>query len=281
MFNICLIGLGRTGKEIAKVLLKQEDFKVVMAVGSENSDKIGKDLGEIAGCPPTGVIVSSSKHLEENIIRYKPNVAVEFSSPESTLNNLEVLAKMKVRTVVGTTGFNKLQYRRLLSIAGTHKTGIVYAPNITVGVNVLMVLTNLAVSILENYDCTIVESHFKQKKDSPSGTAKKIAREVVKGKAREIPDVFNQTDHDEIPIHSVRAGGIVGRHKVILASDYDTIEILHESFTRTAFALGAVKAIRFICDRTGYFEMDDVLDLKQVILSYIERETQIKRVQML
>lgn len=276
MIKVCIIGLGRTGKEIAKVLLEQEDLSLVMAVCSPDSDKTGKDLGSILNRKETGIIMESSLDLEQKLEKSLPDVAIDFTNPESTLANAEILGQLKIPLVVGTTGFNELQHRKLLYIAKKYRTGIISAPNITLGVNVLMVLANLTASILESYDCTIIESHFKQKKDAPSGTAIKIANEVLKGRSNNSVINLHELDHKEIPIHAIRAGGIIGRHSVILAGEYDKIEITHESFARTAFALGALKAVRFIHDKIGYYEMDEVLDLKNIILRYLEREANIR-----
>ncbi|MCG8500227.1 MAG: 4-hydroxy-tetrahydrodipicolinate reductase [Firmicutes bacterium] len=277
MLNLCLIGLGRTGIEIAKVLLQQSDIQLVMAVCSSKSDKAGKDLGEILNTRDTGIIVSRCTDLEQNLLKYKPEVAIDFSQPEATIQNAEALAKMRVKMVIGTTGFNELQQKKLMNISKNNKVGIVHAPNITLGVNVMMVLTNLAASILDNYDCEIIESHFKQKKDAPSGTAKKIATEVLKGMSINNDINVHDLDYEDIPIHAVRAGGIIGRHRTILAGKYDKVEIIHESFSRTAFALGALKAVRFIHDKVGFFEMNDVLDLRHVMTTYLEREAHFRK----
>ncbi|QEK11520.1 4-hydroxy-tetrahydrodipicolinate reductase [Crassaminicella thermophila] len=275
--RVCQIGLGRTGKEISKVLLQQDDIELVMGVCSENSPKIGKDLGEILNTRDTNIIVDSCSNLEENISKYKPDVAIDFSSPEATVRNAEILGKMKVSIVVGTTGFNEIQTKKLMSIAKNNNIGIVHAPNITLGVNVLMVLSNLAASILESYDCTITEAHFKGKKDAPSGTAKKIANEILKGMNIHNDIDVHSLDYNDIPIHAIRAGGIIGKHKVILAGEHDKIEIIHESFSRTAFALGALKAVRFVHKKAGFFTMNDVLNLRHVISRYLEREAHFRK----
>ncbi len=278
MIRVCLIGLGRTGSEIAKVLLKQDDIKLVMAVCGEKSEKVDKDLGEILNTRDTGIIVDSSNNLEKNIFKYKPDVAIDFSTPDATVNNAVILAKMKVRMVIGTTGFNEIQLKKLMTIPKNNKVGIVIAPNVTLGVNVMMVLTNLAASILESYDCEITEAHFKEKMDSPSGTAKKIANEVLKGMSTNDNEInIHDLDYKEIPIHAIRAGGIIGQHKTILAGEYDKIEITHESFSRTVFALGALKAVRFIYEKIGFYEMSDVLDLRRIMTRYLEREAYLRK----
>lgn len=266
----CLLGLGRTGKEIAGVLLEQKDIDLVAVFCSEGSEKEGQDLGEVLDTRDTGLIVRGADQLEDVLKKNKIDVAIDFTWPEATLRNCAVLAKHQVRIVVGTTGFNELQQRKLKVLAEKYKTGITYAPNITLGVNVLMLLSNLAASILDGYDCSIVEAHFKDKVDAPSGTAKKIVTELRKGIAYH----SNDSEHIDIPVHAIRAGGIIGSHKVVLAGEYDKIEITHESFSRRAFATGAIRAVRLIHQRVGYFEMQDVLDLNQVMQSYIKRTAQ-------
>ena len=149
-----------------------------------------------------------------------------------------------------------------------YHNAICYAPNITLGVNVLMLLTNIAASILNNYDFQITEVHHRNKKDSPSGTAVKIAREIKKG----LDFVGHDINESQIPINSVRTGGVVGKHEVMIVGNDDKIEITHESFSRKAFALGAVKAIEFIYDKIGYYEMEDVLNFGRILENYIKNE---------
>ncbi len=268
MIRVCIAGLGKTGKEIAKVLLEQDDINLVSAICSSNSDKKDKDLGEIIGCGDTGIILESSDNLEQVIFRTRPDVVVDFSSPEAALRNAKIFSSMKVNIVIGTTGFSKLSIKKLFVLAKKNHTGIVYAPNITLGVNVLMLLTNLAANILNDYDFQITEIHHKNKKDSPSGTAIKISAEIDKG----LRSSGKGDEGSEIPIHAVRAGGVVGKHEVMIIGENDKIEISHESFSRKAFALGAIHAIRFIAKKSGYFEMSDVLNLKKVLNDYLEKD---------
>ncbi|MCX7843043.1 MAG: 4-hydroxy-tetrahydrodipicolinate reductase [Clostridia bacterium] len=273
MIRVCLVGLGKTGKEIAKAIMEQEDIKLVSVVCREQSDKRGRDIGEVLGCGSTGLLIDSSEDLEQVVFKTKPDVVVDFSSPEATIRNAKIFSRMKVNIVIGTTGFSMLQLRRLFVLTRKHHNGIVYAPNITLGVNVLMLLANLASSILHNYDFQITEIHHKNKKDAPSGTAIKIAKEIEKG-------LISSGEYDcakNIPITAVRAGGVVGKHEVMIIGEDDKIEISHESFSRKAFALGAIRAIRFVDGKSGYFEMNDVLNLKKVLADYLEKEDHTQR----
>jgi len=268
MMRVCLLGLGKTGKEIAKVLLEQEDVKLVAAICSPGSVKEGKDLGEIIGCGPTNIIAVGADKIEEVIFKTKPDVAIDFSSPRATMKNARIFSRMKVNMVIATTGFSKLSLKKLFVLTRKYHNGIVYAPNITLGVNVLMLLTNIASGILSNYDFQITEIHHKRKKDAPSGTALKIAKEIEKGLKLSGKDA----SESDIPITAIRAGGVVGKHEVMIVGEEDKIEISHESFSRKAFALGALRAARFICKKTGYYEMTDVLNLGKVLADYIEGE---------
>lgn len=264
--KVCMLGLGLTGKEVAKAILAQEDMELCAVVCSKNSVKRGQDLGEVFGGTPLNIPIYCADELEACVVNHGINAAIDFSCPAATLENVRILKAHGVHVVIGTTGFDEFQLKSIKMMAERSSTGIVYAPNITTGINVLMMLTNLAASILGDYDPTIIESHFKKKKDAPSGTAKKIAKEIVKGS-----QFSNEEPVSDVPILAVRAGGIVGRHEVILAGEYDRIEIVHESFSRKVFALGALRALRFIVHETGYYEMQDVLNFEPVFSRYLQR----------
>lgn len=222
------------------------------------------NLGELLGNFKTKVKITTSDELQATIFKTKPDVVVDFSNPQATIKNAVILSKMKVNMVIGTTGFSKEDIDKLQTISYKFKNGIVYAPNITLGVNVIMLLSNIAATILNNYDFQIIEMHYKNKKDSPSGTALKLSDEIEHG--LQISGVQNKP----IPISSVRAGGVVGKHKVLIIGDEDRIEISHESFSKKAFSLGALNAVNYIYKKSGYYEMKDVLNLKKILHEYID-----------
>lgn len=268
MIKVCLSGLGKTGKEIARVLLEEKDLQLVAVICGPDSDKIGKDVGEILVCRDIGIMVESAENLQKVIFRTKPDVVIDFSNAAAAVRNAKVFAKMRVNMVIGTTGFSAMDMKRLFILARKYHSGIVYSPNITLGVNVMMLLTNLASSILNNYDFQITEVHHKHKKDAPSGTAKKIAAEVVKG----LNSSGMEGKNVNIPIHAVRAGGVVGKHEVLIVGEEDEITITHQSFSRKAFAHGAIRTVKFIYGKTGYFEMNDVLNLQHIMWNLVEKE---------
>ncbi|MCX7773364.1 MAG: 4-hydroxy-tetrahydrodipicolinate reductase [Clostridia bacterium] len=266
MTQVCLMGLGRTGMEIARILLEQRDIKLVGAICSDFTSKAGKDIGEILNIPDTGAKVYTSNQLKTVIEKLKPDVFVDFSNHKATMKHVKLISEHHAGLVIGTTGFSRTDLMRLMVLSKKNQSGILYAPNITLGVNVMMLLSNIAARILNDYDFEITEAHHKYKKDSPSGTALKIADEIEKGLEATGVEV-----NEGIPIHAIRAGGIVGRHQLMIAGENDKLEIVHESFSRKAFAAGALRGIHFIRDKKGFYEMRDVLDLEKVLASYFEK----------
>ncbi len=264
MIKVGLIGLGKTGKHIAREILVEKNMEIVAAVCSPKSTKKGMDLGELLNTCQTGIIISTSDELQSIIFKTKPDVIVDFSNPSSTLENALTISKMKINMVIGTTGFTKDHINKIQDMTYRFNNGIVYAPNITLGVNVLMLLSNIAANILNKYDFQITEIHHKNKKDAPSGTALKISSEIENG--LESAGVYNK----DIPINFVRAGGVVGKHHVLIVGENDKIEISHESFSRKAFAEGAINAINYIHKKSGYYEMKNILDLKRILYKYID-----------
>ncbi|CAB1246194.1 4-hydroxy-tetrahydrodipicolinate reductase [Clostridium sp. HV4-5-A1G] len=264
MIKVALIGIGRTGKHIANQILEQDNMEIVCAICSPNSRKEGIKLGDLLKNDRTNVKISTSDKLEASIFESKPDVVVDFSTPSATMKNALALSKMKVNMVIGTTGFSEESIDKLKNMTYKFDNGIVYAPNITLGVNVVMLLSNIAASILNNYDFQVLELHHKTKKDIPSGTAIKLSKEIEHG--LQSSGVFNK----DIPVNGVRAGGVIGKHEVLIVGDDDQIKISHESFSRKAFASGAISAINYIYKKSGYYEMKDILDLKRILHKYID-----------
>lgn len=251
--KVALIGLGTTGKIAAEYLYNEKVLSFVLC--RENSHNAGKDLGQVLHRPYMGIPIETTANLEEKLNIYKPDILIDFSSPKFLRDHLSTLAKCNVNVVTAVSDYSQMDIKRIKVLARKGKMGVVIAPNITMGVNVLLKMAQIAAGLLSDYDFQVIDENHKNKKDSPSGTADKLAKAIKK--------VFEKSGEDDysVPIHSIRAGDITGRHKVLVCGKYDQIEITHTAFSRTAYVEGAYKAARFIYGRKGVYEMKDVYGL--------------------
>lgn len=267
MIKTCLLGLGRTGIVVAEQLLKSENFKLNSIIAKPNSPKAGKNINEFCQTE-VDLVISDSQNLAAEIQTKGFEVAIDFTAPEATIENARILAKHGVHIVIGTTGFTTMQLYELKKIVHDYRIGLVYAPNISVGINLLLSVARSIARLVPQYDVEITETCHQNKKDAPSGTALKIANELIEIKNKTHPNnliKFGRKGQNvsrkpgEIGIHSIRAGGNVGVHQVLFASEFEELEITHRSYSRISFAEGALKAGLFINHTKGFFHMEDVL----------------------
>jgi 4-hydroxy-tetrahydrodipicolinate reductase len=251
--KVMLSGLGKAGRELVRTFSEATDIELIGGICREDSDKLGHDIGLIAGTKELGAPAYSVRQLRDVFVFKMPDAIVDFSSPEMTMELVELCIEHDISIIIGTTGFSLGQLTRLKEYSLRSGIAILYAPNITLGVNVLLAMAQLAAKYLDGYDFNITEIHYKGKKDSPSGTAGIIAKTLRSGMAE-------SWGRDEpVPINSIRAGGYIGRHEILAVGENDKIEIVHESFTRKAFADGALLAVRSVDGRKGWLEMKDVI----------------------
>lgn len=253
--KVMLSGLGKAGRELVRTFSEATDIQVIGGICREGSDKLGQDIGEIAGIAPAGALAYSVRQLRDVFLFKKPDAIVDFSGPDQAMELVDLCIEYRINIILGTTGFSLQQLNKLKEYSLSSPIAILYAPNITLGVNVLLAMAQLAAKYLEGYDFNITEIHYKGKKDAPSGTAKVISKALHTG----IKETYGIDP--EIPINSVRAGGYIGRHEVMAVGENDKIEIVHESFSRRAFADGALLAVRSVSGRQGWLEMADVIRL--------------------
>jgi 4-hydroxy-tetrahydrodipicolinate reductase len=175
------------------------------------------------------------------------DIFVDFTTPEATETNLDYVARYKKPLVLGTTGLNDSQLKKVEEVSRV--IPVVFSPNMSVGVNILFAtLPEIAKRLGSDYSIEIVEAHHKAKKDAPSGTAKKFGQ------------ILAEATKKEIPIHAVRLGDIVGDHTIIFCGNSERIEIKHQAHSRDLFALGALKAAKWIFGKPpGLYTMQDVL----------------------
>ncbi len=235
MIKLGIAGVcGKMGRRILELAAKSKDFEVTLALERKGIPEIGKELGRIK-------ISSSPDGL------FLVDVFVDFTTPEASQANLDYVARYKKPLVLGTTGFNDIQLKKIEEISSI--VPVVFSPNMSVGVNVLFsLLPDIARRLGPDYNIEIVEAHHKAKKDAPSGTAKKMAQ------------VLADAGRKEIPTHAIRLGDIVGDHTVIFCGNSERIEIKHQAHSRDLFVLGALKAAKWVADKpAGLYSMQDVL----------------------
>lgn len=255
---------GRMGKTLLECITQSEDLILHGALEHENSAAVGQDTGEFGGT--RGIIISADVQATLR----GADVLIDFTRPEGTLYHLEVCQQLGVNIVVGTTGFNA-QQKSLLGVAG-QKIGIVFAPNMSVGVNLTFKLLEMAAKVLSHgYDIEIIEAHHRHKVDAPSGTALGMGEVVARTLGRDLEKcavygregVTGERDPSTIGFATVRGGDIVGDHTVLFAGTGERIEITHKASSRATFALGALRAARFLkTNKAGLYDMQDVLSLK-------------------
>lgn len=248
MIKVLVCGAaGNMGKEVVRAISKEDDLTLVGAVDLK---EVGKDAGEIAGIGKIFVLVTNS--LDEIIKKSKPQVMIDFTTPEAVRDNLNTALKSKLPCVVGTTGFDALALEEVKRLCSKYKVGAIICPNFALGAVLMMEFAKLAAKHFDHLE--IIELHHDQKKDAPSGTAIKTAQMVseVKGhlskskKEKELIKGVRGGRVDNICIHSVRLPGLVAHQEVIFGGRGQTLTIRHDSTSRESFMPGVIMAIRYV-----------------------------------
>lgn len=235
MIKLGIAGVcGKMGRRIYELASYDKDFEIALALEKKGTPQIGRELGKIK-------ISSSADGM------FLIDVFVDFTIPEASEANLDYAAKYKKALVLGTTGLSDAQIKKVEEVSKV--IPVVFSPNMAIGVNVLFqVLPEIAKKLGPDYSIEIVEAHHKSKKDAPSGTAKKFGQ------------ILADTTKKEIPIHAIRLGDIVGDHTIVFCGNSERIEIRHQAHTRDLFALGALKATKWVMGKpAGLYSMQDVL----------------------
>ena len=267
MTRIAVIGAaGRMGKVLVQAAHEAEGVSLGAAIVSPSSSLLGADAGELAGIGKVGVALKSSLEAAADDF----DVLIDFTNPELTLKNMAECARLGKQIVIGTTGLNEEQKAELESYAD--KMGTVFAPNMSVGVNLLLDILHRAASVLqEGYDVEIIETHHRHKVDAPSGTAIRLGEVVADAMGRDLKEcavygregIIGPRTANEIGFETVRAGDVVGDHTVLFATEGERIEITHKASSRMTFAKGAVRACAWLSGKdNGVYDMQDVLGLK-------------------
>lgn len=261
MIKIAVNGAcGRMGTRIVALVCEDPELQLVAALEREGHPSLGKDAGIIAGFGEIDLKVSAALHVEADVL-------IEFSSPEAAIKIAEVCAKRKTALVIGTTGLTSPQHEKIREFS--QRIPCIVSPNMSVGVNVLFdVVSHMARMLGNDFDIEIVETHHRFKKDSPSGTALRLAEKICAATQKEMDkDVIygrqgltGERPAGQIGIHAVRSGDVVGDHTVVFGSMGERIEITHKAHTRDTFVRGAIRAAKFLAKKPqGMYSMADVL----------------------
>ncbi|HEX9625506.1 MAG TPA: 4-hydroxy-tetrahydrodipicolinate reductase [Acidiferrobacterales bacterium] len=267
MSRIAIAGAsGRMGRSLIEAGHRHPEVELGAVLDRAGSPMLGRDAGELAGLGVLGVKVSS----ELGTVLKDFDVFIDFTRPEATLAYLETCRAAKKRMVIGTTGFDAAGQERIRNAA--RDIAIVFAPNMSVGVNLCFRLADIAARVLgEEVDVEIIEAHHRHKVDAPSGTALRLGEVVAAALGRDLgrDAVYGRQGHTgerarrTIGFATVRGGDIVGDHTVLYAGDGERVEITHRASSRQTFAHGALRAARWLAGRErGLFDMQDVLGLR-------------------
>ncbi|ACB32751.1 Dihydrodipicolinate reductase [Leptothrix cholodnii SP-6] len=255
---------GRMGHMLIEAVLAADDCRLAGALDRPGSPAVGHDATAFLG-QASGVLVASDLHAGLKDARF----LIDFTRPEGTMAHLAVCRELGVKMIIGTTGFTDEQKAQIE--AASNDIAIMMAPNMSVGVNVVLRLLDMAARALDQgYDIEIVEAHHRHKVDAPSGTALKMGEVVAAALGRDLKDcavygregVTGERDPSTIGFATVRGGDVVGDHTVMFMGTGERIEITHKSSSRSTYAQGSLRAARFLAGRShGLFGMDDVLGL--------------------
>ena len=266
MLKVVIAGCsGRMGHALLEGVFADAELALHGALDRADSPQIGLDAGEQFG-KKSGVLIS---HDVDAALK-GADVLVDFTRPEPSLVYLAACQKAGVNMVIGTTGFTSEQKDIIAKVA--KDISVVFAPNMSVGVTLLINLVQAAAKVLsEGYDIEVIEAHHRHKVDAPSGTALRLGEAAASALGRNLEEcaiygregVTGERDPSTIGFATVRGGDVVGDHTVLFAGIGERVELTHKASSRATFALGALRAGKFMQNKkSGLFDMQDVLGLK-------------------
>ncbi len=265
--RVAIVGAaGRMGKTLIESCTQMEGLVVTVATEHPHSPLLHADAGAVAGVGENGVLIAPSLEAAANDF----DVLIDFTRPEPSLEHLAWCVAHGKKMVIGTTGFDEAGKAAIQSASET--VGIVFAPNMSVGVNLCLKLLDMAARVLgDSVDIEVIEAHHRHKVDAPSGTALRMGEVLANALGRDLKEcavygregLTGERDRKTIGFETIRAGDIVGEHTVMFADLGERIEITHKATSRMTFANGAVRAAQWLGSReAGLYDMQDVLGLK-------------------
>lgn len=259
---------GRMGKTLIEAICESDHLVLGAGIERVGSTLIGSDAGELAGCGSLGILLVD----DLNKVMDDFDVLIDFTIADATITHLQICAKAGKKVIIGTTGLSDSQEAQLKELSS--ETGIVYAPNYSVGVNATFKLLEVAAKIFgDTVDIEITEAHHRHKVDAPSGTALKMGRIIADVLGRDLDKVAiygregitGQRERETIGFTTIRCGDIIGEHTVMFGGVGERLEITHRAQSRSNFAAGALRAGIWITEQSsGLYDMQDVLGLSDM-----------------
>jgi 4-hydroxy-tetrahydrodipicolinate reductase len=254
------------GKNLIEAVGMTKGLELTAATEHPDSSLIGADAGEVAGVGKLGVTIAADLAAVVNDF----DVVIDFTGLAPTLNHLSICREHSKKIVIGTTGFDDDQKAQIT--AASQEIGVVFAPNMSVGVNLCFKLLDMAARVMgDDCDIEIIEAHHRHKLDAPSGTAVRMGEVVADALGRDLSKVAvygregqtGERDRETIGFETIRAGDVVGEHTVWFATEGERVEITHKASSRMTFAKGAARAAAWLESKdAGLFDMQDVLGLR-------------------
>lgn len=265
--NIAIAGAaGRMGRQLIEACTQSPNTRLTAALEHPHSTLIGSDAGELAGIQKLNIPVVADLHAVLNNF----DILIDFTTPDATLAHLQTCRMAGKRMIIGTTGLSAPQRTQISQAA--QDIAIVFAPNMSVGVNLSFKLLEIAAKILgDSFDIEIIEAHHRHKLDAPSGTALRMGEIIANTLGRDLTQCAiygrqgktGERDRHTIGFETIRAGDIVGEHTVLFADTGERLEITHKATSRMTFAKGAMRAAQWVMQHEkGLFDMQDVLGLR-------------------
>lgn len=265
--RVAVVGAaGRMGKNLIEAVGMTKGLELTAATEHPDSSLIGADAGEVAGVGKLGVTIAADLSAVVNDF----DVVIDFTGLAPTLNHLSICREHGKKIVIGTTGFDDAQKAQIAD--ASKDIGVVFAPNMSVGVNLCFKLLDLAARVMgDDSDIEIIEAHHRHKLDAPSGTAVRMGEVVADALGRDLAKVAvygregqtGERERETIGFETIRAGDVVGEHTVWFATEGERVEITHKASSRMTFAKGAARAAAWLESKdAGMFDMQDVLGLR-------------------
>jgi len=261
MLKICVAGAtGRMGTTLIKEAVDR-GFQIVGAVAAPDDPNIGRSLRE-AGICDSDIKIEGPNGLKEAV--RNADVYMTFTTPSAEIANLPIVAKLRKRIVMGTTGLTADQMAKVRE-AVSGRVPAVFSPNFALGVNILFKLAQLCKAFPQDYSFSIFEIHHTGKKDAPSGTAKQLGDIIssLRGYSKTVygREGLSPRTPEELEVLSLRVGGVPGVHDLVIAGPHEMLRIEHTAFSRSVFAQGALYAAEWVCKQNEpkIYIMEDIL----------------------